>query len=825
MNTNKLSSSIIIGIDAEWQLNITKDENTVISYQWYCKTPDNEEWGGLIIVPDGKRITLSQWISLAIIDGHRKGKLQGWPKNVYLTAHYTVAEMSVLRDFEKWKYSFDHVRKSFVTIMKPAICKVYDASRNIHEVGVRLFDTLLLSPQGKQSLEALGDLHGIQKIELPDGIKERMGELLIQGPELFEKYAVRDAEICANHLEFMFEFSSDLGLSKVPATLGGLAVAYTEECWKEIGLSVAEVSGTESIKDSRWNSSAGRPITKTKIVPIAARSNFEKLAIECYHGGRNEMYVFGPTEKALFTDYDLCGAYTTGMAALRVPDFDKTRVVINTSEFSIDELGLAHISFKFPSSTLFPCLPVRTDNGLIFPLEGETYVGSPEIILALNLGAEIDVKLGVIVPWKNDEIRPFERVITKVNEMRSKYEKGGLRERLWKEIGNSLYGKLAQGLQEKRVFNSRAADMEDMPPNKITNPFLAAYVTSLVRAVLGEVLAAIPPNRVVVSATTDGFLTNATSYEIFGDASAGELCQYFSTLRMRLVGEPDILEIKHKANGMVGVKTRFQMTHSTAPGEKPILARVGIRPPKVSIDDQNDYVVSLFENRTEETMVEDKNLTNFRDIFDRGADLISVERKKRVALEYDWKRCADDPLTRPIRTTNHLAFETKPWQKVEDFRSRRDCADEWRKRKFPALKSISDLDRFNEFCDGAVLSKSGLRRSVTGGSQKIALRMFLRAFVRSEWGLSQDAMSYREIARWLTEGGYCCTRNDLKNAARANSRLVEHQILPTAEVCNFLVYVKQQFPNFECEKLLIIDTENTRLDLSTPSEVYRAIPI
>ena len=70
-------------------------------------------------------------------------------------------------------------------------------------------------------------------------------------------------------------------------------------------------------------------------------------------------------------------------------------------------MGLARLPFKFPADTRFPCLPIRSDNGLIFPLSGESYAGSPEIQLALTMGAEIEIAHGVIVTWLNDT-KPIE---------------------------------------------------------------------------------------------------------------------------------------------------------------------------------------------------------------------------------------------------------------------------------------------------------------------------------------------------------------------------------------------------------------------------------
>ena len=51
----------------------------------------------------------------------------------------------------------------------------------------------------KTSLAKLGEVIGLEKIELPPGAIERMDLLLRDDPELFERYALRDAEVAAHY--------------------------------------------------------------------------------------------------------------------------------------------------------------------------------------------------------------------------------------------------------------------------------------------------------------------------------------------------------------------------------------------------------------------------------------------------------------------------------------------------------------------------------------------------------------------------------------------------------------------------------------------------
>ena len=95
---------------------------------------------------------------------------------------------------------------------------------------------------------------------------------------------------------------------------------------------------------------------------------------------------------------------------------------------------------------------MRTENGLIFPLEGISYCSSPEIVVARDLGAELQILDGRIFPTDRDS-RVFGSFIKDCIEKRKQHPKKSFEAMFWKEIANSTYGKTAQGLREKRVYD------------------------------------------------------------------------------------------------------------------------------------------------------------------------------------------------------------------------------------------------------------------------------------------------------------------------------------------------------------------------------------
>src|SRR5712671_2780314 len=112
-------------------------------------------------------------------------------------------------------------------------------------------------------------------------------------------------------------------------------------------------------------------------------------------------------------------------------------------------------------------------------MTGVAYVTAPEIAAARHLGAEIQILHGVIVPWAEGGVRPFEIVIRDLLERRNRHPKGSLQNEMFKQLGNSLYGKTCPGIAGNTAFNTREEVHEEIGPSKITNAYIASYVTGL----------------------------------------------------------------------------------------------------------------------------------------------------------------------------------------------------------------------------------------------------------------------------------------------------------------------------------------------------------
>jgi hypothetical protein len=54
-------------------------------------------------------------------------------------------------------------------------------------------------------------------------------------------------------------------------------------------------------------------------------------------------------------DYDLAGAYTTGLLDILQPDYDNIFHSRNPEDYCGHVMGFALVSFQFPDSVRFPC--------------------------------------------------------------------------------------------------------------------------------------------------------------------------------------------------------------------------------------------------------------------------------------------------------------------------------------------------------------------------------------------------------------------------------------------------------------------------------------
>ena len=810
--------TLYIGFDTEYVFNPETRQNDILSYQSYVVLPDNTGISNIIYPPDSQkksRLSFKEFLCQTITPLLETGVITKWPGIINIYAHFIRADIASFANFwsdykillkgirgtvssfkNRYGIDFDEQQERRVRTEQIMFDKRTSPPRCSN---VAFIDTLLITPGG-MGLAECGELLGLPKLTIPAPYSiTNMREYLLGDRAGFEAYALRDAEIAVRYALQVRNFCArELMIDRVPATIGAMAVSRFTKTLKENNMSPEVCLGTHIKTRELWltEKQAFRTIKNPASVP--SRELFETFPINCYHGGRNECFMMGVTPSDHWYDYDLAGAYTTGLLDILTPDYGNIRLSKNPDDYCGHVMGFALVTFRFPESVPYPSLPVRTDQyGLFFPLSGESWATAPEIELALSLGAEMTIHNGIIVPWicdtsphNSESTSVFLPFVQQVRENRNRHIKGSLEEKFWKEIGNSLYGKLAQGLRAKTAFDTARGLNRSLPPSSVTQPFFAAHVTGFIRAVVGELMNALPSDSSVVSVTTDGFLTNCPLNKI---NMSGPLSSRFQSLCDIVDPGSSMLTCKHEVSQLIAMKTRGQLTYRAIQGKPVVHARAGVKPPAdIPRSDYNDYMVDLYLNRLPGQTLSRSTLISTREMWLSESDLVSREQDIRLNLEFDFKR---QPV-QPAMNEGHLLMSSRPWDNMEEALQQRSLFDDWRQTH--TLKTLADWDDWCDFLYCRTVFSDMKLKVGSKRSDDILVRLFLRALTQCQWGLMlKDKKSYscKEVAEWLTSEGYSVTVTDVKNAVRAKIPQMKFSSV-TPRMKSLMDIIARKYPTF-----------------------------
>ncbi len=832
---------LLIGFDTEYQTYAAVDRDTlkakgarndVLSYQFCIKLLDqgrpaeqSPEVSGIVVPAEGARIALQDFVSFAIGSLIAQSPTLQLPSDVYLVGHFTRADMPAFAEFTNFGRKFlTSVRNTFVSIDSFIPVRIVDsADEQVANLKLHLRDTLLLAPANAKSLADIGEIVGLEKIRVADSrateieIKQNMRRFRDSEWQRFRDYAIRDAQVCVRYAEKVIRQFSELFIDfKLPLTLTQFGTRLVLDQWDGKGLKADDVLGREEVKEKVFSKSLGYPIEKVTH-PYIEEVYFDvPFATETYHGGRNEQFEFGISPEGDWRDHDLSSAYTTAMSMIGLPNWRKTVRLTDFGEDSPVDLAFYSVDFEFPPGVRFPVLPVRTSSGIIFPLTGRSFCAAPEVYLARRLGAKLHFRRGVRVPM--DRLRPvFRDFISSSIQKRAEHPKNSFENLFWKEVGNSTYGKTAQGLRKKRVFDLRSDDMVELPESPLTQPFFASFITSFTRAVLGEILNGFPREVRVFSVTTDGFLSTATDSQI-ATACSGRLFEEFSRARLTLDGSAQPLEIKHRICQPLGWRTRGSATLKAGEDERMgiVLQKGGIKTPELmDLPEQNQHVIELFLNRRPEDKINYTIGIGLKDMIHHDTDFVSRAVTKRLSMEFDWKRvplnAEDRSVCLPNGLRTHLSFETTPHRDIQSFQTMRDAWEKFDSKPRRNLKTLLDLQRFLNFVETRSYPEREVARYLSreDGDIKRLRRDLCRAFVHGAAGLdlvrSRSKYVYKGFAAVLTACGIPCRESDLDNGKR--SCFVPHQTIPTYRVVDALNKLKTgYFAELEVDQILAMES-------------------
>lgn len=808
---NSLSAPVL-AFDTEYQGAPNGRDNQVLCYSYTIGTSAENYCSGIIETASKQkkgRVSLTKLVSTAVQQGLEEEVLDSWPEELIVCAHFLRADIATLSDFfTDIKTKVQGVRKTVASLegtygidldaektkqLGKYDLDLRDKNQKRRHVDIAFYDSMLHAPAGK-GLDSVGVLVGKQKLSIPAPYSiARMAEFQQEQPEQFRAYAVADAEISFLHLQRTRKFVQyELGLRGLPFTIGGMATRTFISGLRRTQQDPHKLFGYVPKTKQVWPKDSGKPRTVKGLVPEPARAILEAFATESYHGGRNECFLTGPTEIGDWYDYDAPSCYTVILSACRALNYEGFRMTRDVADFQDDVLGLARVRFSFPQGTRFPSLPVRTERyGLFYPIAGESYCTAPEIRVALDMGCDIQILQGFVVPWQDSSSSIFKPFMEQVRSARRRHPTKSFEERLWKEIGNSLYGKLGQGLRDKTAFDVSNGISSPIKPSEITNPYLAAYVTGFARALMSEMLNGVPTGKTVVSVTTDGFLTNAHLSEI---DLTGPVCQRFRELYHGI--DPDggeILECKHKVKQVIAMKTRGQLTAAEEPGYEPVIAKAGVQVPR-DVADHHKYMLDLYLDRVPGQRIEQHTLTSPRKQMLRNRDMVMETSERRLNLEPDLKRMPVNPRMVAVAGREHIALDSVPHATADIGIEHRLSLDNWRVNN--VVKTLDDWHGFEEYAQMQSTARklSNLRIKQGERADELMIRLFLRVFTQKALGVTKS-LTYTAFGEFLAWLGYPVKQSQIGSAKRAKLILGAVPVIP--KTVALLEQLLAQFPTFE----------------------------
>lgn len=562
------------------------------------------------------------------------------------------------------------------------------------EVSIR--DTMAQS--GAVSLKTLGESVGVPKLEVPGDWITRMDEYLAEHPVEFLDYAANDAVIALEYVSALYGDHKAFPLSLPTGAAGAMRRNITEQLcgtskdFNAVFGGLVKVVKNEDSETSHENELAY--YKKRELAPLdGASATWSHACALSFRGGYNMCSEVGyfPFETH---DYDLMSCYPTSSATILDVDFLAEGGVIertvNKRSLSLDDFAehgpltpfVGFVSFEFPESVAYPCLPVPADGSMLYPRTSVSSHGvwatGPEVWLALTLGASVTCQIGHFARVRMDGEEPSRLLRGAYKQLlddraRAKQEFGpkSFEQGVLKLMSNSPYGKLAQGVLGQRGWDAWAQERDDVGGSAITSPYHATMTTSFVRAVLIATLNQLHDRGYSTpSCTTDGFITNAPLDVVDGLDLFG-LAELWRDSREALTGSRRMWERKHHQCDLLNITTRANFSREP----HGVLAHGGYKLPEGIEEDSpedRDLMWKLMVTRESALTVTMKVFTGVQALTrnENRLDFAPKVVTKQLTIEFDRKR-------RPVREgmTIHLLevdgrvyevahVHTVPWENV-----------------------------------------------------------------------------------------------------------------------------------------------------------------
>jgi hypothetical protein len=309
-------------------------------------------------------------------------------KHIFLIAHFAIAELSKIHDFYE-EYEVEEGVK-----MRPKVSEFNKAvmwQRRFDSATLHLND---LYGHMKTSLEKVGAALGYEKMKIEaDGQDHKywithMKELQAKHCEIFNTYAIRDAEICYEAWRSIVEKYKPLNLDPhCYATYTSLTVAAFRRMMTKLPCKAVEekILIRQKMKNDVWREHIAKKLS------FSGDLNARELAILSYWGGNNQAFTRGYFPKIEATQWDFKSLYIIAGILQPLSNCDTEYKPITLQDAIEGAEGFCEVNFEFPRDTMYPTLPVQENyyKKLMFPLRGLSYCTLTELRQALTLNVNV----------------------------------------------------------------------------------------------------------------------------------------------------------------------------------------------------------------------------------------------------------------------------------------------------------------------------------------------------------------------------------------------------------------------------------------------------
>ena len=308
---------------------------------------------------------------------------------ITLACHFARADLCMFADYHSFlKRRLAAVRGTMVTTTRFLTLDLPfpDGKRR---VTVSVIDTTLLAPPSSP-LADLGAHIGLPKLEIMPGYSiAEMARYRDEQPEAFNAYALQDAEIAARYASQISNLFQELGIPGRAPTLGLCRGCVVQAPLAEEGL--ARVPGSGHGIEQRK-----APPLETCLLRRGAHAVHRRML------SRRHEHDFPRRLFAEWTSgvgYRSCRGLHDRARRGRLSELGNRPPLEDPSSTSLlstrRSLSLRSNLDFLQTPNFHVCPSVSADkHGLIYPLEGESWCCGPELVVALAMGATIQVMEG-----------------------------------------------------------------------------------------------------------------------------------------------------------------------------------------------------------------------------------------------------------------------------------------------------------------------------------------------------------------------------------------------------------------------------------------------